>query len=237
MTKSIVVFLIGLMNFPNVLASTDSIGMISMSFLQTELMPLRFETQIRRFEKSDKINPPDKNAILFIGSSSIGKWKTLKSDMAPLKVINRGFGGSQMTDVLYYLDRIVIPYQTQKIVIYEGDNDIAHGKTPEQFLENCLKFVKKVHTALPNTTLYFLSIKPSIARYHLWEQLQRANSLLANYTKKHDFLEFIDISQAMHDDMGQLRQDIFQSDGLHLNAAGYQIWTTIIKQRIQFEPK
>ena len=173
MTKSIMVFLIGLMNFPNVLASIDSIGMISMSFLQTELMPLRFETQIRRFEKSDKINPQKKNAILFIGSSSIGKWKTLKSDMAPLKVINRGFGGSQMTDVLYYLDRMVIPYQTQKIVIYEGDNDIAHGKTPEQFLENSLKFVEKVHTALPNTTLYFLSIKPSIARYHLWEQLQR----------------------------------------------------------------
>jgi lysophospholipase L1-like esterase len=233
MKKSIVVFLIGFMSSPNVIAGIGSIGMISMSFLETQLMPLRFETQIRRFEESDKINPPDKNAILFVGSSSITGWRTLEEDMAPLKVINRGFGGSQMTDVLYYLDRIVIPYQTQKIVIYEGDNDIAHGKTPEQFLENCQRFVETVHTAFPNTTLYFLSIKPSTARYHLWEEMQKANSLLANYTKKYDFLEFIDLSQAMHDDKGQLRQDIFQADGLHLNSIGYQIWTTIIKPRIQ----
>jgi len=237
MTKSIVVFFIGLMMVPKVFANINSIGMMSMFFLQTELMPLRFETEIHHFEKSDKINPPDKNAILFVGSSSIKRWKTLKSDMAPLNVINRGFGGSQMIDVLYYLDRMVIPYHPQKIVVYEGDNDIAHGKTPEQFLEHCQQFVEKVHIALPHTMLYFLSIKPSIKRYHLWEQMQRANILLANYTKKHDFLEFIDVSQAMHDEKGQLRQAFFESDGLHLNAAGYKIWTTIIKQRIQFEPK
>jgi lysophospholipase L1-like esterase len=153
--------------------------------------------------------------------------------MAPLKVINRGFGGSQAADVIYYTDRIVIPYQPTKIIFYEGDNDIAHGKSPEQVLTDCQTFVEKVHTALPDTIIYFLSIKPSLAREHLWKTMQKANALLEEYTKAHEFLEFIDISNAMHDKTGKLRLNIFQPDGLHLNAAGYQIWTEVIKKRIQ----
>jgi lysophospholipase L1-like esterase len=201
-------------------------------FAQTDLKPSRFEQDIRHFENRDKTNPPEKGAILFVGSSSFRGWKTLAEDMVPLKVINRGFGGSEMTDVLYYFDRIVTPYQPPKIVVYEGDNDIARGKTPEQFLNDCQTFVEKVHAVLPNTIIYFLSLKPSPKRSHLWETRQNANALLAEYTKKYDFIEFIDISDAMFDKFGQVRQDIFQSDELHLNMTGYQIWKIIIKPQL-----
>ena len=195
--------------------------------------PSRFENEIRQFENSDRQNPPEKGAILFVGSSSIKMWRTLEQDMAPLKVINRGFGGSQAVDALYYADRIVIPYQPTKIIFYEGDNDIAHGKTPAQVLKDYQDFVEKVHTALPKTIIYLLSIKPSLARYHLWETMQKANVQLEEYSQKHDFLKFIDISAAMYNESGKLRQNIFRPDGLHLNAAGYKIWTAIIKKQIQ----
>ncbi len=200
---------------------------------EINMKPNRFEKQIRLFERSDKKNPPHKGAIVFVGSSSITGWKTLKKDMAPLKVINRGFGGSLAADALYYVDRIVIPYQPKKIVFYEGDNDIAHGKSPQQFLKDCQDFVKKVHSALPETIIYFLSIKPSPARAHLQNTMQEANALLEAYTVGHDYLEYIDISTAMHDEMGKLRQNIFQADGLHMNTQGYEIWTQIIKKRIE----
>jgi len=197
------------------------------------MKPNRFEKEIRQFERSAQKNPPHKGAIVFVGSSSITGWKTLKKDMAPLKVINRGFGGSQAADAVYYVDRIVIPYQPKKIVFYEGDNDIAHGKSPEEFVKDCQDFVKKVHSALPETIIYFLSIKPSLARYHLQNTLQKANALLEEYARAHDGLEYIDISAAMHDETGKLRQNIFQADGLHLNTQGYQIWTPIIKKHIE----
>ncbi|GEM_PF-307652 len=200
---------------------------------EINMKPNRFEKQIRLFERSDQKNPPHKGAIVFVGSSSIRGWKTLQKDMAPLKVINRGFGGSLAADALYYVDRIVIPYQPKKIVFYEGDNDIAHGKSPQQFLKDCQDFVKKVHSALPETIIYFLSIKPSPARAHLQNTMQEANALLEAYTVGHDYLEYIDISTAMHDEMGKLRQNIFQADGLHMNTQGYEIWTQIIKKRIE----
>jgi lysophospholipase L1-like esterase len=193
----------------------------------------RFEQQIRIFERNQQKNSLNKGAIVFVGSSSIRGWRTLKKDMAPLTVINRGFGGSQAADALYYVDRIVTPYQPKKIVYYEGDNDIAQGKSPEQFLRDCQDFVKKVHSTLPKTIIYFLSIKPSLTRSHLQNTMQEANKLLQAYTKTHHELEYIDISTAMYDEMGKIRQDIFQADGLHLNAKGYEIWTQIIKQRIQ----
>jgi lysophospholipase L1-like esterase len=205
-----------------------------MGFFDKSLMnPSRFENKIRQIEIRDRQNPPEKGTILFIGSSSITGWRTLAQDMAPLKVLNRGFGGSLAMDVLYYADRIVIPYQPTKIVFYEGDNDIAHGKTPAQVLKDYQDFVEKVHTALPNTIIYLLSIKPSLVRYHLWQTMQQANAQLEDYTQQHDFLEFIDISAAMHNKSGKLRQNIFKPDGLHLNAAGYKIWTAIIKKQIQ----
>jgi len=194
-----------------------------------------FEEEIRLFEQRDQKKPPEKGGIVFVGSSSIRDWQTLEKDMAPLKVINRGFGGSQAVDAIFYAERIVLPYQPSKIVFYEGDNDLADGKTPKQVLTDCQAFVEKVHSALPKTVIYLVSIKPSLARYHLWETTQQANALLEKYTKAYDFLEFIDVSRAMHDDGGKLRQTIFRADGLHLNAAGYQIWTEIIKKRIQSE--
>src|SRR5580692_2541696 len=128
-------------------------------FAQTALAqdPARFEKEIDAFAKADTTNPPPKNAILFIGSSTIRKWTTLAQDFPGRKVFNRGFGGSQMSDAIYYFDRIVAPYQPGLIVLYEGANDISDHKTPEQVFHDFKAFVAKVHEQLPQTRLDFVS--------------------------------------------------------------------------------
>jgi hypothetical protein len=126
---------------------------------------LRYEKEIKAFEKADQANPPSKNAILFIGSSSIRRWKSLAKDFPGRCVINRGFGGSQISDLIYYSDRIVIPYQPRLIVFYAGVNDVHDGKKPEQVLEDFKAFVAKIHQALPQARIDFISIGPSPARW------------------------------------------------------------------------
>src|SRR6516164_10408221 len=91
----------------------------------------RWEKDIAAFERRDRDKPPPKNAVLFVGSSSIRLWDLPKS-FAGVEVINRGFGGSHLADVVHFAPRIVLPYEPRLIVLYAGDNDIAAGKTPER---------------------------------------------------------------------------------------------------------
>src|SRR5579864_9818406 len=112
-----------------------------------------WEPAIRAFEEQDKAHPPKPGCIVFAGSSSFRFWDTLVSDMKPLDVINRGFGGSEFSDLDLYVNRIVIAYHPRAVVVYEGDNDLAEGspKTPEVVAGDFRKFVETVHAALPET--------------------------------------------------------------------------------------
>src|SRR5688572_8430374 len=93
--------------------------------------PDRWAATIDKFTEADATNPPPRDAAVFIGSSSIVRWPDLEQDFPGAKVINRGFGGSQLADSVYYADRIVIPYRPRTVVLYAGDNDLNSGKTPE----------------------------------------------------------------------------------------------------------
>jgi lysophospholipase L1-like esterase len=193
-----------------------------------------FESEIAAFEKADRQNPPQPGAIVFTGSSSIRLWSTLAEDMKPLSVINRGFGGSQIADVNQFAARIVLPYRPRAVVFYAGDNDLAASppKSPEQVCDDFKKFVQIVHSPLPETRIYFVSIKPSIQRWTLWPNFQKANELIRKYVTSTPSVEFIDVTYAMLDAQGTPRADIFREDGLHLNEKGYAIWTAIIKPRL-----
>ena len=188
----------------------------------------RWESDIGAFEASDKTNPPPQNAILFIGSSSIRMWTDIQKAFPEHRVFRRGFGGSELSDSVEFADRIVIPYKPKMILLYAGDNDIANGKSPERVLGDFKEFVEKVHAALPRTRIGYISIKPSLARRKLINEMKTANLLIKDYVGHGEGLLFIDVFTPMLDQDGEPRSELFIRDGLHLNDKGYALWTSII---------
>jgi lysophospholipase L1-like esterase len=195
--------------------------------------PERWEKEIAAFEAADKTNPPPSQPIVFVGSSSIRLWKSLAQDFSGLKVLNRGFGGSQLADSAHFADRIVLPYRPRTVVLYAGDNDIAAGVSPEQVRDDFASFVKTVRHQLPDTRIAFISIKPSPSRWKLVEKIRSANQLIEDYCRKGDRLVYIDVFTAMLGDDGRPRDELFVQDRLHMNEKGYAIWTRRVRPHLQ----
>jgi lysophospholipase L1-like esterase len=197
----------------------------------SKIQPYPFEKEIKAFKKTDSTAMPPQDAILFIGSSSIRMWKTLNEDMSPLKVINRGFGGSEMEHAIHYFDQIVEPYRPHAIVLYEGDNDIAAGKSPDTVFADFKIFAELAKSTLPGVPLFFISIKPSISREKFLAQMQQANNLIKEYCDREEGLFFIDVAASMMD-KDKIKTDIFIEDNLHMNTKGYDIWEKIVKAQL-----
>ena len=197
----------------------------------TALARQNWEPTIRAFEQHDKAQPVPPGGIVFTGSSSIARWASLAEDMKPLPVINRGFGGSQYTDVDQYAGRIVVAYRPKIVVVYAGDNDLAEGspKTPESVLGDVRKFVQIVHSKLPETWIYVISIKPSVLRWNAWPKMKEANALIQDFANQQERVQYIDVATPMFDAQGNLPRDLFVEDGLHPTAKLYAMWTAIIK--------
>lgn len=192
----------------------------------------KWEAEIQAFEASDRTNPPPRDAILFIGSSSIRLWKTLRQDFPELKVINRGFGGSEIIDSVNYAERIVFPYHPRRIVMYAGGNDINAGKSPERVFGDFKAFVEKVLARQPETRISYISIAPNPARWAQVEKVKAANQLIEKFTRQDSRLAFIDLFPRMLGDDGQPRPDIFVQDRLHMNSKGYALWVSILRPHL-----
>jgi lysophospholipase L1-like esterase len=188
----------------------------------------RWEKAIAAFEDKDKESPPPHKGVVFVGSSSIRFWNLGKS-FPGVDAINRGFGGSQLADSVHFAPRIVLPYEPRTVVLYAGDNDLAAGKTPEQVAADFAEFAKVIHAKLPKTRIVYLSIKPSIARWKIVDQGKKANELIAEKCKSDDRLTFLDVGTPILGPDGKPREELFQKDGLHLNAKGYELWTGLVK--------
>jgi lysophospholipase L1-like esterase len=198
--------------------------------LQAQEKAHRFEDRIQKFEAEDKVNGYDPEVIFFTGSSSIVIWKSLAEDMDPLPVINRGFGGSVIPDVLYFADRYLLPHKPEIMVLYSGDNDLANDHTKaEDVLKSFKELDRYLKKKLPDTRLFFISIKPSESRKKYWLEMSMANKMLDNYMAQDPRLTFIDVASAMIDQDGNIKKDIFLSDRLHMNEKGYVIWKSVIK--------
>ncbi|MDH3583074.1 MAG: SGNH/GDSL hydrolase family protein [Phycisphaerae bacterium] len=195
--------------------------------------PKRFEGAIKRFEAADKEQPPARGAILFTGSSSIRMWKTLAADMKGHATINRGFGGSQISDLLHYFDRVVSPYRPSRIVLYCGENDINAGETPQQVFGDFKTFESRVNKALPGTPIYYICMKPSPARWKKWPTFVIGNKLIREHCGRSERLHYIDVSAAMLGADGQPLPNIWQKDRLHMNAEGYKLWTRLVRQALK----
>jgi len=186
------------------------------------------EIYIDQFINWDQKNTFTASGILFIGSSSIRKWPTSKY-FYNKSIINRGFGGSHISDVNHYFSSIVEKYKPKIIVLYAGDNDIASSKTPEQVLEDYKQFSFLVSTKLPKAKIIFIPIKPSPARWSMWKNMNRANKLIQMYIDSNTMQYYVDTSSPMFNKKGKPKGNLFVSDSLHLSIKGYDMWSKILK--------
>jgi len=199
--------------------------------------PAFFEDEIAAFEAADRAHAPPDRPIVFVGSSSIRLWKTLAEDMAPLPVINRGFGGSQLAHAIHYAHRIVIHYRPRAVVLYAGGNDLDErtGKTAGDVVNDFLTFADLVHSYVPDTRIYYLSIKPSRLRWARWPEQAKANAEIAALCAGNPRLGFLDIATPMLATGAPPARELFRLDGLHLSARGYALWTGVVKPRLEAE--
>lgn len=191
-----------------------------------------FEDEIRAYEEADRYDPPPEGAILFVGSSSVRMWESLERDFAPIPVLNRGFGGSQIEDSTHFAPRIVFPYRPSMIVLYAGDNDLASGKSPGEVFEDYRAFVRTVRRRLPETPVAFVSIKPSPSRRGLMGEQRAANALVREYAGSEPGLSYLDVFTPMLGPGGDLRPELYIEDELHMSPAGYAIWSAVIGPRL-----
>ncbi len=190
--------------------------------------PDKWIAEIERFIAADTTQSPPPNAVVFVGSSSIRLWATLAEDFPGVTTINRGFGGSELADSVFYADRIVIPYRPRLVVLYAGENDLNAGKNPEAVLADFQAFRTKVHAALPKTRIIFLAIKESPVRAKIRAQVIAANKLIAADCAIDTRCTFVDVATPLLAAGGGYRPELFRGDQLHLLPAGYAIWTKVL---------
>ena len=196
--------------------------------------PAQWTAAIDKFTQVDVAHPPPANAVVFVGSSSIVKWKSLAEDFPGVKTVNRGFGGSELADSVFFADRVVIPYHPRTVVVYAGDNDLKAGKSPETVAADFRAFRTKVHGALPNAKIIFIGIKPSPSRWDIREKGLKANALIAaDCAADKKRLVFVDVWQAMLGADGQPRPELYVEDKLHMTPAGYAVWTPLLAPHLK----
>ena len=191
----------------------------------------RWEKDITAFEDQDRKTAPQTGGNVFVGSSSVRMWK-LDAGFPKHSVINRGFGGSQLGDSVRYAERIVIPCQPRVVVVYAGDNDINSGKTPEAVFSDYRIFRDKIHAALPETKIVFISIKPSPKRWGLREKALEANRLIRDEIARGKGQVFVDVWTPMLGEDGMPRPELFVKDQLHMNETGYEIWNKLVEPHL-----
>ena len=187
-------------------------------------MNARFADEIAAFELRDREQPPPEGAVLFTGSSSIRRWASLDQDFQSVPVINRGFGGAEFHEVVFYANRIMFPYRPGRIVLYAGDNDLASGKSPETVFAHYRGLIDLVRSRLPDTRIACISIKLSPARLHLRSAIEETNASIQEYTHTDDRLAYIDVFASMLGPAGSPRHEFYVEDGLHLAPAAYAGW-------------
>jgi lysophospholipase L1-like esterase len=204
---------------------------ISFLFCSINAAAQPFHEDIQAFKKQDSVAFPAKNAILFVGSSSFTKWVDVQDYFPGYKIINRGFGGSSLPDVIRYADDIIFPYNSKQIVIYCGENDLASSDTvtANMVFSRFTQLFDLIRNKMPQVPIAFVSLKPSPSRAYLMNKMTNANNMIKDFLKNKNNTAFIDVYSKMLNADGTPMKDIFIEDNLHMNAKGYAIWKKIME--------
>lgn len=189
----------------------------------------KWEKNIAAFEEADKQSAPAKGCLLFIGSSTIVRWKTLSQDFPGVPVLNRGFGGNQIKDSTFYAERMIFPYAPKAIFLRAGGNDINAGWPAADVFNDFKLFVAKMRAHLPNVPIYFISLSPTIKRLKQIDAGNQLNDLIAAWAKEQTGITYIDTRTLSLDQDGKVRPELFVADMLHFNEAGYKLLAAAVK--------
>lgn len=191
----------------------------------------RWKKAMARFAKLDQDRAPAPSGVLFVGSSSIRMWDTNKW-FPKQSVINRGFGGSQISDVNYFAEQLVFKHRPRVIIFYAGDNDVAAGKSAQRVVDDYDAFCRRVRQRLPKSHVIYIPIKPSLARWRLWSEMRDANDTIKKRSNDSRYLHYADTATPMLGEDGKPRGELFAKDGLHLSDEGYRLWSKIVAEAI-----
>ena len=190
--------------------------------------PDRWERFVAAFDEADLVSPPLKHQIVFVGSSTIHRWD-VASYFPDLKIINRGIDGTELSDAVKYIDRLVLRYEPRLVVVYAGDNDIGAGKLSEQVSVDFERFVRAIHTRLPETRILYIGIKPSPLRWLQIDRMRLANQVIKTICERDDRVAFLDFDNLMLGWDEKPRKDLYVEDGLHLSPKGYHLWSIVLR--------
>ncbi len=189
--------------------------------------PSKFSKDVAKIEA--RTEEPEQGKVLFIGSSSIRKWTTLQDDMAPLEVLNHGFGGCTVNDCVYYADRLVVPYNPEAIVFYAGTNDIAFGYSVSVVYARTVDFIKYIHEALPDTPIYYVEQTRQPKRNKYWKKMKSLNSKVKKYVANDPLVTYIATRKTLNTKKDKARSSYFVKDKLHFSKKGYAAWASVIR--------
>ena len=189
---------------------------------------------IQAFKKLDSTNFPGTEKILFVGSSSFTKWKDVQDYFPGYPIINRGFGGSTLVDVMRYENDVIFTYQPKQIVIYCGENDIANDSTVtgKIVFERFKQLFTAIRTKLPGVPVIYISMKPSPSRWHMRDRVMDGNKRIKRFLKKKRHTVFVSVWHDMLGADGEPIKELFIEDRLHMNAKGYAIWQKLIEPHL-----
>jgi lysophospholipase L1-like esterase len=200
---------------------------------QQPVDPNRWEPAIQKFEAEDKATPPAKGSVLFIGASSIVRWSNLAESFPDLKVVNRGFGGSELAESVKYAGRVVVPHAPRIVVLYAGENDLNRGVTPDVIASDFDKFSHLIHTSLPATRIVVIGLKPSLLRWKLRDGMHQTNKLIQTRCAADRQCTYVDPWPSMIGKDGTPKPEFFVQDGLHMTPEGYKAWTQMLKPHLK----
>jgi len=198
-----------------------------LAFISLNAQKNQWEEEMNTFNKLDNGSPIQKG-ILFTGSSSIRFWKNLATDFKNPTILNRGFGGSQIIDLIENFDPLILKYHPTQIVVYSGDNDVEYGKSAEIVFGDFCTLLGMIKAKLPKTKVYFISIKPSLSRWDKVLEMKKANTMINEYANTKPNLYYIDVFSPMLCNKGKPCEKWFIEDGLHMTEKGYKLWVEIL---------
>lgn len=193
----------------------------------------KWESAIKSFEEWDARNSFPKDAVLFLGSSSIRWLKT--SELFPeFPVINRGFGGAQISDINHYAKRIVLPYRPKVIVFHCGYNDLfVVQKLPRQVFNEFRKLLRIVRKTLPKTRILFMSLKPGPRAWESRHLAEEVNRMVKELSETDNRLFYVDVATGMLRKDGKPDPRDYQSDGIHLTYQADAKWAKLLRPTLE----